>query len=447
MSDKNNRAPMLAGVSDDDLAGMSRGTGIFVRADDAALNTNHLLGLAKKRAQDPTIFDEREPWFGRFVATTYTIDSYFTRADKDTTMKNYQADLNEGRALLVGHETRGQINLGMSLVGKYEAHGYTHREEGASDSQQLPWVYGDFYLLRGKEPQDSVIDAFRGGTQDRFSVGFSPGWWRCSVDRMDLFSWDCPHIPGRYYSKDGKPVEDRSQGTMAFADLVDCHLRELSTVYSNSTPGATLLKAQRMVESGAIHDFKTVRFLESLYRHRMPGSEHIYPAATPEREASPVTDEAKEAAGGNEPGGASAERAAPVINTDNVLMIDRAELEALGLARDATASTVLEAFKLHRKGAAQVETYRAAAIKEAIDAGGRALGVNFSKERQTKMLEALDVEDIIAQRQEWVKVGDATFKAGRQTVEKPSTAARTPAAANRRTAPTGPTAPIGAYGA
>lgn len=422
------QADLLAGVSDQQFDEMTRVTFAVMRVSaDDPLNETYLRGLAEQRAPDPSIFEERPPWFGRFVAATYALDSYFTRMDDQTTLKNYAADINEGRALLIGHNTQAQ-NLGMSLRGKYEAHGYKTEESPAG----IPWTWGDYYLLRGKEPQDSVIESFRAGTQDRFSVGFSPGWWRCSIDRMDLFSWDCPHIPGRYYDKNGKPTDDRETGTLATADVVDAHLRELSTVYSNATPGATLLKAQRMVESGAVREWKEIRFLESIYRHKMPGTERVYPAAKPEEREATVEGDGKETSGEKAPENVTATQ---VQGVELGLVIDRAELAALGLPQDATASALIDAFKTHRANAEQVTAYRGEAIKDAIHEGKRALGTHFNEERQTKMLGGLDIPDITAQRREWAEIAQGMFGNGRVTEEQADEEpARTKTVADRREA-------------
>lgn len=399
---------MLAGLSDAQWDDVTRVTMVLDRAATGELNTAKLRRLAEQRAPDPSIFEEREPWFFRTVASTYTIDSYFTRPDKATTLKNYETDLNEGRALLVGHDTR-TLNLGASLLGKYEAHGYA-----VPDSEErVPWTYGDYFLLRGKEPQDSVIESFRGGVQNRFSVGFQPGWWRCSMDGMDLFSWDCPHIPGRYYDKDGKPVEDRAQGQLAFADLVDMHLRETSTVYANASPGATLLKAQRMVEAGEVHDWKTVRLLESLYRCRMPGSERTFPAAVP------VQTEA-EAEMPAEREGEQTEREPVCLHTDG-LWVPTAELLAMGFERAVTVSELVRSYGEHRQAAAQIDKYRGRVIGEALEQGRRALGANFNEDRATRMFKGLDLDEIVEQRNDWQKAGDAIFAQGRQTEEQSDT--------------------------
>jgi hypothetical protein len=390
---------------------MSYSTGAFIRSSQDPVNVARLRRRAEERAPDPSIFETREPWFGRAVASTAVVDDYFTKPDPLTTLKNYAVDLTEGRALLIGHQT-GAINLGMSLIGQYEAHGYTHvRDDGTEE--RVPWVYGDFYLMRGREPQDSTIEAFQGGTQDRFSVGFQPGWWRCSVDGLDLFSWDCPHIPGRSYDAKGKPVDNPADGVLAYADLVDMRLRELSTVYANAAPGATFLKAQRMVESGAVHEWKTVRLIEQIYRHKLPGTERVYPAAQPvEREA--------ELTGTEKSGEGSENTTAEQVNGVELgLVIDRAELTALGLPVETTASELIGAFKTHRANAAKVEAYTTEAINDACKEGARALGAeHWNEDRQRKMLANLDMADITSQRREWAAMGDNIFATGRKTVEK-----------------------------
>src|SRR6185295_12202778 len=152
-----------------------------------------------------------------------------------------------------------RLGLGRSLTGRYEKTG---------ESEQ---VIADFYTIRGikfndatYQTTDDFINAIRAGIAKDVSIGFHGGEFVCSVCGLDMWSWDCWHIPGLEYDikdKNGDVIRREE----AFAWVAKARLAEVSVVYKGATPGAAILKAQQEAEAGRLTP-QQARFLENRYR-------------------------------------------------------------------------------------------------------------------------------------------------------------------------------------
>ena len=183
-----------------------------------------------------------------------TVDSFFTRMHP-TTLQNYTQDLRAGVGWLDSHNVY-RIPIGTSIDGTY------HDGDPAS-------VSGTFFLIRGTSPGGGAVSAddlatlIEGGIATQCSVGFSPGSFSCNLCDGDPFNWaigSCVHIPGLKYRGDGYKQIATEGGTLAYANVMDGHLREVSVVYKAATSGAKVTgvlplskeKASRMLSAGHV---------------------------------------------------------------------------------------------------------------------------------------------------------------------------------------------------
>jgi hypothetical protein len=424
-----------------------------------------LLDIAKRHAFDPSVFEESPPYFWRALISNSMLDAYYTRMHSSS-LKNYAADAADGVSFQNSHTTR-QLGVGRSLTGRFT---------GGSNAR----VEADFYTVPGirlnsEIGTDDFIRGVRSGLIHDVSIGFYGGEYRCSVCSRDMLrDWDCWHIPGVRYDKEGKRDPE---GEVAIAWIHDARLSEVSAVYDGATPGAAIVKAQREAEAGRIRpDDK--RLVEVRYRIHLPDkttrvvaveTEQPTPEETDERAAGappeteteteteapapvPEPDETPEAPADAEtdpegravpapaddareetrmtgqpnptpaPTQEPAERMLPA--KDAVLLVDiRAMLKPL--ERDgaddplAAVREVVDELVRIRPEAEDGRAYRASLIESALEEGVRAFGNEFDKTTYTGVLEKSSIQTIIRFRDDWAKAARAPggLPAGRQTAD------------------------------
>lgn len=176
------------------------------------------------------------------------VDSYYTQMDVETTLKNYEEELLEGRALMNSHRRHDTLPLGYSFGGILD--------------QRTGILTGRYYMQRGLDlgtvNTDSVSRGIVGGTIRDVSIGFRPGWYRCSTCGKDLLGGECEHVPGISYDR-----------ALCTAWVIDGHLCETSLVFDGATPGAIIKKAMAAYEKRLIEP-NDVQRLEAVYEVRFP---------------------------------------------------------------------------------------------------------------------------------------------------------------------------------
>jgi hypothetical protein len=168
------------------------------------------------------------------VVSTDRLNSYNFRM-ADSTLQNFLAEA-EDTPCLIAHNTNS-LPIGRSFEGS------------AYQDDEGRGVAVKAYILRGCEVSgtrtDDVVRLIQSGVTKDISVGWggADAWFRCSVCGLDLFSDDCPHVPGATYD-----------GEKAFSWLEDAHMREFSPVFRHADPGARVLrdKAQAAMLSGKL---------------------------------------------------------------------------------------------------------------------------------------------------------------------------------------------------
>lgn len=425
----------------------------YVRVTDVT-GGQDWLARARDRALDPAIFDEHEPWFFQATISNNRLDAYHTRM-APSSLKNYADHAEAGVAFQDSHRVDGlERMLGRSLFGKFVSgvgSGVARTDAG-------------FFTLRGLDP---VIDTFekkmRAGLARDVSIGFYGGTFRCSICGRDVLrDWDCPHLPGWTYQtldKEGKPTGEE---VVAFAWIEDANLAEASVVYDGATPGAALIAASRLAQSGDLSP-EMVEMLRHQYRHVVEMGQYpflvpssgspvkragaaptdVTPLAidpqTEESSMPPADDKAGAARAIVTPAdtGAAATQTQPAVQIiatagTNVSpdpvhdLVVRLGGDPVG-GLDYLEAEITRLRPLARDG----ETYRTDLVAEAIAEGVRALGNDFQAETYRGLLATAAIETVKRMRDDWRAIGDKTFTRGRQSVD------------SALSAPDGTTAPAG----
>lgn len=366
----------------------------------AAIERTHVL--------DADVLKSNEPFFWPAEISSTRLDSYDTIMDPATTLQNYAEDLIAGVSFCDSHK-HWQLGFGRSFAGLFEPAVQKETLEVVSPAR----VIGAFYTLHGLKTNevatDDLITSMRGGLTKDVSVGFKPGvgfMYRCSICGLNLWDWDCPHIPGCEY----ETVDEATQSIIsryAYALIINARLSEVSAVFDGSTPSAMILKATREARAGRIPD-RIVALVESRCRVHLPAKDVTIPAR--KEQETPMTEEQK-----------LAERKAL---TELIMGKARAVLTGAGLtltvntpdeALDALGAEVRRLQPL----ADEAKTLRAALIDDAVAEGVRALGDKFKEETQRTTLAKLPVDAITGLRDSWKATADLILSqtTGRKSVE------------------------------
>lgn len=357
---------------------------VIVRAMPA-----ELLTTAKNRAPDPAIFEQYPPFVWLSEISSDRLDAYYTKMDAQTTLTNYASDAAEGRAVLIGHDTRS-LPVGYSLTGTIERAG------------EVTKVLSDAYALT--DPQsEQAINRLRAGIVRDISVGFSyrDAQCVCSICQRDMWrDYKCWHIPGVRYKRTDNPEDAVSDpnGELAWGLIVNAHLSEYSLVFDGATPGAAVLQAQRNAEAGRLTE-RTAQIIEQRYRVQLPGKRIQTQGATMGAETN-----------GNGGSVLPDERELQTILERAGVPGDKTGLDRIRWLADELARL--------RPLAADGETYRtdliAAGVREAVRAFGAEKG-----EQKRSLLERMPLSDIQDMTASWRDIGDATLKGGRATTDDP----------------------------
>lgn len=424
-------------------------------------DVERLAGLVRdQHAFDPTILDERAPFFWPAEISSNRLDAYYTKMSPSS-LRNYAADAAAGVAFQNSHR-HDELGFGRSLTGTYE------------ETTELARVLAEFYTIPGLRlngvSTDDFILGLRSGLLKDVSIGFYDAFFRCSICGQNIFSWDCPHIPGVKYpqvSARGDVIGEE----LAFAWVENAHLSEVSVVYDGATPGAAILKAQQEADGGRLRP-EVAGLLEARYRIKLPGSgRHWSGAATSEK----LRGEGKMPEGNEEERAASA---APPVDThaladtvglgltigamlglaeggdvvaavrnlrDQVAALQAAQVDAgvklaereralqaeidglcsqHAAASQGASAAEQRATEAERKVAElqpladDGRQYRADVLAEAMAEGVRAYGDAFAVELYRNVLETAPLATVKRMRDDWRTVGDRLFQGGRQTTDK-----------------------------
>lgn len=355
---------------------------------DVATRATDLLSLAKSQsAFDPSIFDERAPFFWTAEISNDQIDYYFTHM-LDSTLENFAADARSGVAFQNSHNVR-ELPLGRSLDSRIETE--TNRKR----------VMVDFYTLAGLRLNDVSTDDFiagvRSGIVSDVSVGFGGGKHFCDICRSNYLSWDCPHVAGMTYD-----VKDAGS-VVATVSIDGARLHEVSAVYEGATPDATIVKAQRMAEAGELRP-EAVQVLEARYRMRLPAKRTFAGVDVPKKDEpmdfETIVNQVREAL--------SVPADGDVVATVTGITGELAQLRTAKEAADQRIRTL-------ETEAADGRQYRTDLVAETLAEGVRAYGDKFERATYEELLKTASLTVIKRMKADWQSVGDERFSGGRKS--------------------------------
>jgi len=239
--------------------------------------------------------------------------------------------------------------------------------------------------------------------------------YRCSMCGLDLFDYECDHIPGMSYSatKDPnqEPSDENTENRIAFAWVDNARLSEVSAVYDGATPDAMIVKANREYRAGRLKGNQLDAF-EQRTRIHLPRSEKFRGyELNSEQGENDMGTKADEASG-----------------TPDKLVAREVAFEARSCGLDCTDDAdVLDTVKAMRAEierlqplavqAQEGKELRTILVEETLEEGVRAFGDSFDKEAKLRMLDGLSVETVKEMRSSWKEIGDAKFSGKRQTVD------------------------------
>jgi hypothetical protein len=357
-----------------------------------------LLALAKEsHAFDPTIFEERAPFFWTAEISNSQVDAYFTHM-LDSTLNNFATEAQAGVAFLNSHR-HNELPIGRSLAGRMISTG------------SLNSVQADFFTLPGLNLNGLATDEFiagvRSGIVSDISVGFHGGKMWCDICKQDYRSWDCPHMAGMKYD-----VQGSETGVMATVGIDGAHLAEVSAVYDGATPDATILKAQRMVEAGELKP-DAVRMLEARYRMKFDNKRSYAGISIPERkvklELEQIVNQVREVLAID----ANADVAGAVLSVTGERDRLRTEAETATKEAETLRAKVTELTPQAADGVA----YRNDLVAEALVEGVRAYGDKFNQAMYENVLRTSALDVVKQLKSDWGAVGSSRFPGGRKTVD------------------------------
>lgn len=372
-----------------------------------------LLNLCRQVALKPEIFDSAPPFFFAFEASNSSLDAYFTRMAASS-LRNYARDAAAGVSICDSHRTR-ELGIGQSLTGQYV-------EDG-----ELARVIVEAFTVPGLPDTDAVIHKLSAGIARDVSIGFGDADFVCSVCSLDLWSWDCPHIPGVTYTvqrRNDKGEVIAEEEAVAFAWVENATLREVSIVYDGATPGCGILKAAQEVEAGRVTPAIATRFAAAYRGLAIPGYRQTWPGFTEkEFRMDPKT---------TLPGSAVPVAPAPLAqslapadprSTPQLSNADQPEGVAIERVREAltaaeiTAEDVLTGLRQMADLARDGRQYRADLITSALAEGTRAMGNDFSVETWRCMLERASLSEIKTIAGQWRAQADMVLPNGRKSAD------------------------------
>ncbi|MES9790698.1 hypothetical protein ABWL24_09530 [Priestia megaterium] len=350
------------------------------------------LYVINRHTLEPVTADDIFTFSG--VCSNDRLDSYFTRMDPVTTLRNYAADLNNGVSLLGNHNIY-TAPFGRSYGGQLIQ----------DDTDNANAVRGDWYILKGVkingESTDDTIRAIKAGITRDMSVGFSDESYRCGSCGRDLWDWECPHIPG---------LEDE-QGRMSFAWIENARLREVSTVYKGATPGAYIDKARAYVQQGELEENKIAK-LEQRFQtrfERKDGAAFFMPKREDNKSMN-LIEQIRTALQKNE------------IEKSRVYEILQGEGEKfrqpddMAIRNELGEQATVEGVKQLKVEAEQGRQYTADLIDQAVASRTRAQGAGFNAESYKNMLvRAADLDYIKDEIKAYEEMAGQRFTPGRHT--------------------------------
>lgn len=327
------------------------------------------------------------------IASHDRMDSHFTRMDPKSTLKNYAADLKEGIPLLEWHDT------------SRNPYGRSFNSELAKEDDST-FVRGHWYVLRdlvvNGNNTNQTIRAIESGIVKDMSVGFGGqnAWFKCGVCNRNLFDWNCEHIPGM----------QNESGERDFAWIMDANLREVSTVYKGSAPGAYIEKVRAYVEQGQLEENK-IRHLEQQFQVRFERKDQSF--FMPKKKESALVEILEQLRTALTEGKLEKKSVYEVLQNDGETYRNA---EDVLLRNELGEVATVEGIKQLKADAEHGKSYIIDLVERAVQARTKVQGNDFKADQYRAMLaRSADIEFLKDEIESYEKQVKEKFTGGRQS--------------------------------
>ena len=357
------------------------------------------------------------------------IPERYTKLDKSL-LEVFRNDARTGVAFMLDHAWAG-IQKALVYGRTFDA---VLRRSNEVEGEK--WgLYGDVYIVRGKEKDgistDAIIDDIEDGTLFDVSIGFGYSNAICSICGNEYFGGECSHFRGREYDGQLCYVIAKPPG----------YLMELSGVFDGAYPTAGMLSATGDMEDGPfiqVPDEELKKLPSGIMTYATYGS----------ASGRLVTFHKKDdLAKGNmfsvpdlstlKGGGEQVSEDVKTYTQEQVdalvkEAVDKAVEEALAKQTEETqpsepAQAFMSAEQVKEALGQEVPAdkvllfakegieYRKELKEEALKAGVRAMGDAFKKETWERNFDLMDIQGIKDTMATWQSQAEAEIPAGRQT--------------------------------
>lgn len=315
------------------------------------------------------------------IISSDAMDSYYTKMDAETSLRNYANDLKAGTPLMTYHET-SQSPIGRSFDSSIDV-----KEDGKTV------VRGLFYIVRhtkiNGESTDDLIRQIETGTLTEMSVGFGGInlWYKSSYDGKDIFE-------SRYY-----PGDKDENGNLVYYYIMDATLREVSLVYKGACPDAVVERIRNDLPNMDDAE-RQIQKYETRFNVRID-----MPKQRSKEGKRMNIEEIKRAV---EKGDLQRGELLKALKVDAITDGQRSILKELG--EDASIETVRSLKEKAEIGKRAFEEKLDELVKARV-----AIGQEFDQEKYKEQMRSMDVDFIEDQTRLFEDIKKAEFKPGRQT--------------------------------
>lgn len=315
------------------------------------------------------------------IISSDAMDSYYTKMDAETSLRNYANDLKAGTPLMTYHET-SQSPIGRSFDSSIDV-----KEDGKTV------VRGLFYIVRhtkiNGESTDDLIRQIETGTLTEMSVGFGGInlWYKSSYDGKDIFE-------SRYY-----PGDKDENGNLVYYYIMDATLREVSLVYKGACPDAVVERIRNDLPNMEDAE-RQIQKYETRFNVRIDMPK--------QRSKEGKRMNIEEITRAVEKGDLQRGELLKALKVDAITEGQRSILKELG--DDASIETVRSLKEKAEIGERAFEEKLDELVKARV-----AIGQEFDQEKYKEQMRSMDVDFIEDQTRLFEDIKKAEFKPGRQT--------------------------------
>lgn len=315
------------------------------------------------------------------IISSDAMDSYYTKMDAETSLRNYANDLKEGTPLMTYHET-SQSPIGRSFDSSIDV-----KEDGKTV------VRGLFYIVRhtkiNGESTDDLIRQIETGTLTEMSVGFGGInlWYKSSYDGKDIYE-------SRYY-----PGDKDENGNLVYYYIMDATLREVSLVYKGACPDAVVERIRNDLPNMEDAE-RQIQKYETRFNVRIDMPK--------QRSKEGKRMNIEEITRAVEKGDLQRGELLKALKVDAITDGQRSILKELG--EDASIETVRSLKEKAEIGKRAFEEKLDELVKARV-----AIGQEFDQEKYKEQMRSMDVDFIEDQTRLFEDIKKAEFKPGRQT--------------------------------